>query len=102
MVEYIMIRNIELYTCTCNMSICICEGGFNTPTKHLQPLTQKSWFIKEAQMKELHQLLTMKSSSMVNLVNIHVHVARDTNVDVKLVENFHGHIKGMDILITGE
>ena len=53
-------------------------------------------------MKELHQLLTMKSSSMVNLVNIHVHVARDTNVDVKLVENFHGHIKGMDILITGE
>ena len=84
------------------MFICtsICEGGFNTPTKHLHPLTQKSWFIKETQMKELHRLLTINSSSTVNLVNIHV--ARHTDVDVKLVEDFHRHIKGMHASITSE
>ena len=85
-----MFSHIHVY-----MLICVCEGGFNTPTKHLNPLTQKSWFIKHTQLKELHQLLTKNLSSTVNLVNI----AKVTNVSVKIIENLHRHLRGTHVCL---
>ena len=66
-----------------------CEGGFNTPTKRLQPLTQKSWFIKDLQLKALDQFLRNHTNSTVNMVTL----SRHMNVSIKIIENLHRHIK---------
>ena len=67
-----------------------CEGGFETPTKSIHPLTQKSWFISDTQLKVVHQFLMKAVSTKVNKVNL----ARYMNVSVQLIENLHRHIRG--------
>ena len=71
--------------------VCFCfKGSFNTPKKHLHPLTQKSWFIKDTQLKVLHRFLKKCAIGTVNTVNL----ARHMNVSIQLIENLHHHVGG--------
>ena len=66
-----------------------CEGGFDTPTNRLHPLTQKPWFIKDMQLKALHQCLKKHANTTINMVTL----ARHMNVSIKMIEHLHLHIR---------